>query len=186
MSWRAVVILLLSIGALAAGWAVWRQQRPPPTVEATDTRPDYVLQDFELTALDGEGKESFTLRAPQLERRPDDDTMSLVTPLFLIPDEEGQHWEIRSKQGWVSADQEEIRLSGEVKANSPASTVRPVTMNTDSLKVFPRRNHAETDDVMTIVQPGSILSGRGFAVSTATKRYVFRSEVKTRYVPARR
>ncbi|MBX3714160.1 MAG: LPS export ABC transporter periplasmic protein LptC [Lysobacter sp.] len=186
MSWRAVVILLLSLGALAAGWAVWQQQRPPPQVETTDTRPDYVLQDFELTALDGEGKESFTLRAPQLERRPDDDTMSLVTPLFLIPDAEGQHWEIRSKQGWVSADQEEIRLSGEVKANSPSATVRPVTMNTESLKVFPRRNHAETDDVVTIVQPGSILSGRGFAVSTATKRYVFRSEVNTRYVPARR
>lgn len=186
MSWRTVVILLLSLGAFAAGWAVWHQQRPSAPARIADNRPDYVLHDFELTALDGEGKESFTLRAPRLERRPDDATMSLATPLFLIPNAEGQHWEIRSKQGWVSADQEEIRLSGEVKANSPAATVRPVTMNTETLRVFPRRNLAETDDVMTIVQPGSILSGRGFAVSTATKRYVFRSEVKTRYVPARR
>ena len=186
MSWRAIVILLLSIGALAAGWAVWREQRPPPIQEAADHRPDYVLHDFELTSLDSEGKESFTLRAPHLERRPDDATMSMATPLFLIPDAEGKHWEVRSKQGWVSADQSEIRLTGEVKANSPTATVRPVTMNTETLRVYPRRNHAETDDVMTIVQPGSILSGRGFAVSTATKKYVFRSEVKTRYVPARR
>jgi lipopolysaccharide export system protein LptC len=186
VSWRAVVILLLSIGAFAAGWAVWRQQRPPAAVAVADKRPDYVLHDFELIALDGQGKESFTLRAPRLERRPDDATMSMATPLFLIPNADGQHWEVRSKQGWVSADQEEIRLSGEVKANSPSATVRPVTMNTETLRVYPRRNHAETDDVMTIVQPGSILSGRGFAVSTATKKYVFRSEVKTRYVPARR
>lgn len=186
MSWRGVLTLLLAIGAIAAGLAVWQQRRPPPPPPTADNRPDYVLHDFELTALDGEGKESFTLRAPHLERHPKDATMSMATPLFLIPNAEGQHWQIRSKQGWVSADQEEIRLTGEVKANSPEGTVRPVTMNTETLRVYPRKNRAETDDVMTIVQPGSILSGRGFAVSTATKRYVFRSEVNTRYVPARR
>ena len=64
--------------------------------------------------------------------------MSLATPLFLIPNADGQHWEVRSKQGWVSADQEEIRLSGEVKANSPSATVRPVTMNTETLRVYSR------------------------------------------------
>jgi lipopolysaccharide export system protein LptC len=186
MSWRSILILLLLAGALVSGWAVWTYRRPPPQITTAKDRPDYVLRDFELTALNGEGKESFTLRAPSLERRPDDDTMSLATPVFQVPDGTGKYWDIRSKEGWVSADQNEIRLIGEVKANSPADDLRPITMNTDRLNVFPRQNRASTDTVVTIVQPGSILRGRGFAVSTTTKRYQLRSEVKSRYVTARR
>ncbi|MFZ2752498.1 MAG: LPS export ABC transporter periplasmic protein LptC [Lysobacteraceae bacterium] len=186
MSWRGVIILCLLIGALLSGWAVWKHRNPPVQPAAANARPDYVLHDFELTALNGEGKESFTLRAPNLERRPNDDSMSLTTPVFQVPDGTGKYWDIRSKQGWVSADQKEIRLIGDVKANSPADDLRPITMNTDRLNVFPGQNRASTDAVVTIVQPGSILRGRGFAVSTTTKRYVFRSEVKSRYVTVRR
>ena len=186
MSWRGVLILCLLIGALLSGWAVWKHRNPPAQIATTNARPDYVLHDFELTALNGEGKESFTLRAPNLERRPNDDSMSLTTPVFQVPDGTGKYWDIRSKQGWVSADQKEIRLIGDVKANSPADDLRPITMNTGRLNVFPRQNRAATDDVVTIVQPGSILRGRGFAVSTTTKRYVFRSEVRSRYVTVRR
>jgi lipopolysaccharide export system protein LptC len=186
VSWRSILILCLLIGALLSGWAVWKHRNPPTQVTAANARPDYVLHDFELTALNGEGKESFTLRAPNLERRPNDDSMSLTTPVFQVPDGTGKYWDIRSKQGWVSADQKEIRLIGDVKANSPADDLRPITMNTERLNVFPGQNRASTDAVVTIVQPGSILRGRGFAVSTTTKRYVFRSEVRSRYVTVRR
>lgn len=185
MSWRGIVILLLIVGAAVSGWAVWKHRQPPPRAAAANDRPDYVLRDFELISLGADGKESFTLRAPSLERRPGDQTMSLDTPLFLVPNGDGKYWEIRSKTGWVSADQKEIRLSGEVKANSPPDDLRPITMNTGHLSVFPRQNRAATDDVVTIVQPGSILRGRGFAVSTTTKRYVLRSEVQSRYAPNR-
>lgn len=185
MSWRGIVILLLIVGAAVSGWAVWKHRQPPPRAAAANDRPDYVLRDFELISLGADGKESFTLRAPSLERRPGDQTMSLATPLFLVPNGDGKYWEIRSKTGWVSADQKEIRLSGEVKANSPPDDLRPITMNTGHLSVFPRQNRAATDDVVTIVQPGSILRGRGFAVSTTTKRYVLRSEVQSRYAPNR-
>lgn len=58
-------------------------------------------------------------------------------------------------------------------------------MNTERLSVFPQKNLARTDAVVTIVQPGYILQGRGFVVSTITKRYEFQSEVKSRYAPVR-
>jgi lipopolysaccharide export system protein LptC len=186
LNWRGVLILCLLVGALLSGWAVWKHRNPPVQAAAANARPDYVLRDFELTSLNSDGKESFTLRAPNLERRPNDDTMSLTTPVFQVPDGTGKYWDIRSKQGWVSADQKEIRLIGDVKANSPADDLRPITMNTERLNVFPGQNRASTDAVVTIVQPGSILRGRGFAVSTTTKRYVFRSEVRSRYVTVRR
>lgn len=183
MSWRGGLILILLLGALLSGWAVWKQRQPPERAVVNNNRPDYVLHDFELITLDGQGKESFTLRAPNLSRQPGDETMTLTTPLFLLPNGEGQYWEVRSERGWVSADHSEIRLDGSVKANGPADALRPLTMNTDRLSVFPQKNQARTDAVVTIVQPGYILQGRGFVVSTITKRYEFRSEVMTRYAP---
>jgi lipopolysaccharide export system protein LptC len=185
MSWRGTLIVALLLGALFSGWALWTQRQPPKRVVVDNGRPDYVLHDFELIALDREGKESFTLRAPNLSRRPGDETMTLATPLFLLPNGEGKYWEVRSASGWVSADHDEIRLEGEVKANGPADALRPVTMNTDRLSVFPDKNQARTDAVVTIVQPGYILQGRGFVVSTITKRYEFRSQVNMRYASRR-
>ncbi len=178
MSWRALVILMLFLGALVSGWAVWKHRQPPPVAGTASDRPDYVLHDFELISLDSEGKESFTLRAPRLERRPDDATMSLTTPAFKVPDGSGKYWDIRAKQGWVSADQKEIRMIGEVKANSPAEDLRPITMNTERLNVFPRQNRAATDAVVTIVQPGFIISGTGLRANLKNKDLQLLSNVK--------
>lgn len=182
MSWRSGLILLLLLGALASGWALLQQRRPPAPVVKSE-RPDYVLREFELTALDSEGRESFTVRAPELVRRPGDKTMDLRTPVFLLPNAEGKYWQVDSATGWISADQSELRLAGGVKVNSPQDDLRPVTMNTDDLRIFPRQNRATTDAVVTIVQPGSILRGRGFSVATDSKRYVLHSEVSSRYAP---
>ena len=178
MSWRGILILLLLAGALLSGWAVWKHRRPAEQTATASNRPDYVLRDFELTALNGEGKESFTLRAPSLERRPNADSMSLTTPVFQVPDGTGKYWDIRSKQGWVSADQNEIRLIGEVKANSPADDLRPITMNTERLNVFPGQNRASTDAVVTIVQPGFIISGTGLRANLKGKDLTLLSNVK--------
>ena len=86
MNWRGVLTLVLLVAAVATGWAVWRQRTPEPVAAVADARPDYVLHDFELVALDKLGKEAFLLRAPELSRDPDDRTLTIATPLFLIPD----------------------------------------------------------------------------------------------------
>src|SRR3546814_19389594 len=77
------------------------------------------------------------MRAPELTRSPDDRTLSIATPLFLIPDAEGERWELRSKTGWVAADNSEVRLRGNVEATSPPSDARPTVMKTEQLTIFP-------------------------------------------------
>jgi lipopolysaccharide export system protein LptC len=103
--------------------------------------------------------------------------------LFLLPDTDGKHWEMRSKTAWVSAKGDEVRLSGQVNGRSPHDAVVPTTFSTDRLNVFPRKNLASTDDAVTITRPGSILTGVGFETNTKTKQYTFKSQAKTRYEP---
>ena len=66
----------LFAGALLSGWALWLQRDRDTGGATVAKRPDYVLHDFEVIVLNTEGKESFTLTAPRLERdpeaRPDD------------------------------------------------------------------------------------------------------------------
>lgn len=186
MNWRTGLVLVLLVAALVSGWSAWRQ-RAAPVVEAEGPmRSDYILHDFELTALSGEGSEAFTLRAPLLEQHPQDRTIRIDTPLFLVPDGAGDYWEVRSRTAVVTADHDELRLHDDVVAEGTNNAGRPVTMQTQRLDIFPETRIATSEERVTIEQPGSTIQGRGMEVDLASKRYEFHSDVRSRYVPSRR
>ncbi|HSR65360.1 MAG TPA: LPS export ABC transporter periplasmic protein LptC, partial [Xanthomonadaceae bacterium] len=179
-------VVLLLLGALATGWSVWHHRVKPTATGPGGGRSDYVLHDFELVALDDQGQESFTLRAPRLQQTPGARTMDLAQPLFLLPDENGHYWQVRARTGWVSAGREHIRLTGAVLGTSPPEDPHKVALRTEQLNVFPDRHHASTQAVVTVTQPGSILRGRGLEVALDTRRYEFLSQVRSHYVPTSR
>lgn len=183
MSWRMVLGLALLVAAAVSGWSAWKQRDVPEPELASVERSDYLMRDFEMISLDEEGKESMTLRAPEMQRNPRDETFTIATPLFLLPDSEGHHWQMRAQSGWVSPKGDELRLTGNVKGTSPKEAAVPSTFDTQRLNVFPRRNLAASDAAVTITRPGSILTGIGFETNTKTKQYTFKSQVKTRYEP---
>jgi len=188
MNWRGIVMLVLLAGAIVSGWALWNQRNKDEALATLPGQPDYVLEDFELVALDEQGNEAFTLRAPLLARDPAAKTLDITTPLFLIPPRvgsQGAPWEVRSKTGWVSAKGEELRLRGDVTAVS-AGTAGPTTLSSQEMNVFPKTKRATSAVQVTVTQPGSILRGRGLEVSLDSRQYTLHSEVNSRYVPSRR
>ena len=182
IGWRAILTLILLVAALATGWSIWQQRDHGPTGAASAERSDYVLHDFELVALDDEGLESFTLRAPRMARDPDQHSMEMESPLFLLPNADRHYWKVVADHGWVSPEGDELRLRGGVEVTSPPEE-RQVAMNTEQLNVYPDRDLATSSAVVTITQPGSILQGRGLETNLASKRYELKSQVHSRYVP---
>src|SRR5690606_24738891 len=81
VNWRILLLLLLAAGAIVSGWSVWTQRDGMDPGETGPARSDYVLHDFEVVTLDGEGRESFSLKAPLLRQTPGARTMELTTPL---------------------------------------------------------------------------------------------------------
>ncbi|MCF7222471.1 LPS export ABC transporter periplasmic protein LptC [Marilutibacter chinensis] len=183
MNWRGLVTLVLLAGALASGWALWNQ-RSRELAPATGTEtPDYILNDFELIALDDRGQESFTLSAPRLARDPNARTLDIETPLFLIPpagDSGGSAWEVRSTTAWVSEGGDEIRLRGKVQADSKDAAGRPVTMRTEQLNVFPEDRRATSPVKVTLTQPGLIMNGRGLEADLERNRITLK-DTRSRY-----
>lgn len=193
MNRRPLLTLGLLAAALITGWAVWKNREPPRAPAQASARSDYVLQDFEVVVLDKQGRESFTLRAPRLERDPGDRTMRVPSPVFYIPAAPSKGaaptreagWVVQAANGWVSANGEELRLQGGVTAKTGAASPRQATMTTDQLNVFPEANRATSPSKVTVTQPGSILSGQGMEALLDSKRVRFSSNVKVRYVPSR-
>ncbi|WP_309262254.1 LPS export ABC transporter periplasmic protein LptC [Lysobacter arvi] len=184
MNWRAIGTLALLAGALLSGWMMWQQRDRGTATGPLGKRPDYVLHDFQATVLDEAGRESFTLKAPRLERDPDVRTMDIVTPEFQIPPREGSQasaWRINSESAWVSEKADEVRLRGGVRARSANADGKPIQVVTDELNVFPDARRATSASQVTLTQPGLILNGRGLDADLDAKRITLKNDVKARY-----
>lgn len=137
-NWRTTLGAVLLAAAIISGWSAWQQRARPVAAAVDDSKADYVLRDFELIALDKEsGKESMTLRAPEMHRNRADQTSEITTPVFLLPDNANNPWTLRSKTGWISPKGDEMRLRGDVSGDSPTTgNTPPTTFRTESLDVF--------------------------------------------------
>ena len=185
MSWRHGLTVILLAAVIASGWSVWTHSDKSPDT-AIAQRPEYVLRDYEIVSLDNEGKEAFTLRGPELLRDIGAKSMTLLTPLFLVPDRNGAYWEVRAKQGFVPEDGKELRLRGEVVATSPVQAPPQTRIETSELNLFPRANRATSSVAVTVTRPGLTMRGRGLEADFNRQQVTLLSDVHSRYVPASR
>lgn len=186
MNIRALAIGLLMLAAGFTGLLLW-QKRPASVAAGAQARSGYVLHDFELVALDETGKESFAVRAPLLQETPGARTIELTDPVFLLPEADApeRHWELSARSGWVSEDQNEVRLRDAVKGRNPEGSAQPLTMTTEQLNVYPRERRATSEVAVTLVQPGSTITGVGMEALLSENRVTLQSQVKARYAPLR-
>jgi lipopolysaccharide export system protein LptC len=183
MNWRTGLGLALLVAALLFGWSALRHRDRPAASMVDDSKSDYIMHDFELVALDKDGKESVTLRAPEMHRSAADHTYLITTPLFLIPNRDGAHMQVRSRTAWVAAKAEKAILRDDVVGNTPPGVGVASEFRTSRLDLFPDQHLASTDQPVVLTQPAATIHGTGFELDWQTQRYTFKSEVKSRYVP---
>lgn len=184
---RSALNLALAVLALAlvsaAVWQ-WRQRQAPPA--AVVQRSDYVLRDFELTTLDAQGQESFTVRGPYLQRDIGGKSISLVQPRFSFPGSDSDRWQARADAAWVSPSADQVHLMGAVRMDGPPTPAGVGTrFETERLVVFPDDSRASTPQRVTVTQGDSILTGTGLDADLQAKRFQLLNDVKGRYAPRR-
>jgi len=175
----------LFLAASSSAWWAWDNRARPQTVFAAPTDTDYRLETFQIVALDKQGHESATLRAPFLERKRDSQLSEITAPLFLLPDSHGNHWQLRADNGQLSAKGETVYLYGNVAADSPSEGNRPTTaLRTTTLTVFTATQLAHTDQPVTLTRTGLHQTGIGFEADLKSRHYKLHSQVNTRYEPS--
>lgn len=178
-----VILLVLAVVLVVVAYWQWQLRQVPPS--QAPQRSDYILREFELTTLGEDGKESFTVRGPYLQRDVGGRSISLVQPRFSFPDADGVgRWQARSDVAWVSPKADQVHLMRKVELVGPPSPAGPGTrFDTERLVVFPDTDRASTDERVTVTQPVSILSGTGLRVDMQAKRFQLLNDVKGRYAP---
>ncbi len=186
MSWRNGLTIVLLLAAIVCGWSVWNQSGGGAANAVASTRSDYVLHDYEIVSLDAQGKESFTLRGPRLQRDPGVKSMTLDTPVFQVPDRNGAYWDVKAQRGLVPDDGKQLQLRGQVVATSPRQVPPPTRIETEELNLFPSENRATSAAAVTLTRPGLTMRGRGLQADFDSQQVSLLSDVHARYVPSSR
>lgn len=183
-AWLNGVLGLLALVLVSLAVWQWSQRRVPPA--PLPERSDYILRDYELTTLDQDGRESFTVRGPYLQRDIGGKSLSLVQPRFSFPASQGGRWQARSEAAWVSPDADQVHLLRRVEMVGPPSEAgQRVRFATERLRVLPDLDQADTAGQVTVTHGDSILVGTGLAVDMQAKRFQLLNDVKGHYAPRR-
>ncbi|GAB2496256.1 LPS export ABC transporter periplasmic protein LptC [Arenimonas alkanexedens] len=183
-AWLNGVLAVLAVVLVSVAVWQWNQRQVAP-VEAAQ-RSDYILKDFELTTLDQEGRESFTVRGPYMQRDVGGKSLSLVEPRFSFPGADGGRWNASAEAAWVSPDADQVHLLRQVKMISPVTPAGLRTrFATERLRVLPDIDRADTAEKVTITHGDSILVGTGLDVDMSAKRFQLLNDVKGHYAPRR-
>jgi lipopolysaccharide export system protein LptC len=184
---RPLLISAALTGAAALiGLALWQLRAREPAPGNAGARSDYVLHDFDLVSLDAEGRESFSVSAPYLERDPGGRSLSLRKPSFSFPDRQQGRWTATSDKAWVAEKGVEVRLIEQVRFTGPPTALGERTrFATEHLRVFPKQDLATSADPVTISRSDSILAGTGLRADMKSHRVQLLANVKGSYAPRR-
>jgi lipopolysaccharide export system protein LptC len=183
---RILLAASLLAVAVVAGLAVWEMRPKTPAGKSSTSRSDYILENFELTSLDQDGNESFSVKAPRLERDPGGKSLTITLPQFSFPDKKEGRWLVTSGSAWVAEKGVEVRLIDRVEMLGPPSPLGDRTrFSTARLQIFPNKNLALSDDAVTISRADSILHGTGLRADMQSHHIQLLANVKGRYAPPR-
>lgn len=179
----AAALALLAIATSVWVWHLHRDAEPAPLVGPP--RSDYLLFDFDLVALDEQGRESFSAAGPRLARHPHLGTLEIDQPRFSTPDAEGGTWRSRAERAFVDAEGDELRLVGNVVLHGP-DTEAPLRLSGQSLNLYARQRRVASDAPVTITQPGSILTTNGLRGDLDTRSLELLSRIRLQHEPTPR
>ena len=177
--------LLAALGAAAlSGWLYREALDYRASASREGHVPDAFVEGMVLSTLDAGGRLRHRVWAERGRHFADDDSTELEAPRAELyrPDEPA--WQARARQGWLSSDGERIRLEGAVDIRRPAAArLRPVSLRTESLTLYPERDYAETDVAVHYRTTGLAVDSVGMRAFLGQGRVELRSRVRGTYRP---
>lgn len=178
--------VLLVIGA--AGW-YWGMGNPKSSGIAADDRqrPDYVVTDIAGLETNEKGQVTRRLTAPEVRHydKPRDEA-EMDKPVFTLYDEGREAWRVTAEHGHSLDMNTEVLLQDKVHAERRDPAAVAVTLDTDTLHVFPKEERLYSKSVVQVHSPQGKLSSKGIEANIRTGDLVLNENVTGNYAPAPR
>lgn len=189
-SWMLSGFLLL-LATLLAALLFWLNQsaQAPSPVQADGSRgaaPDYMIENFSMVRMDRDGGARHLLSAKRMLHYPDDDTTDLEQPRFINTEPGKPVMRVDADQAKMTANGEDIYLTGNVKVlRGGGKGQRETVMTTSFLHLLPDDGIAKTDRPVVITEANAVIKAVGMEVSNRTQVTQLLSQVRVVHAKAR-
>jgi LPS export ABC transporter protein LptC len=177
---------LLLLGATGYYWGLGHHQ---DILLAPDEsrRPDYVVTDIHSQETDEAGLLLRRLEAPIIRHydKPQD-AAEMDAPVITLYSKGQEAWQITAQHGSSLAQNTEVLLSGQVHAERRDPAAVAVTLDTESLHIFPREERLSSTSVVSIKSPQGHLSSKGINANMKSGELLLNENVTGSYAPAPR
>jgi lipopolysaccharide export system protein LptC len=147
--------------------------------------PDAFMEDVHAKRMDSFGHLESELTTPKLIHYPENDRLTIESPQMIIYREKTPPWTINANHAETYADFKLVYLWEDVKIHEAASKDSyETTLLTHALTLYPDRRFAETDQEITMIQPGSEIKATGMQVSLPEGWVKLLSKARGFYDPA--
>lgn len=120
------------------------------------------MTNVHATAYDKLGHVKDVLVSPRVTHLYKDNTTLADHPYVTATAKSGPPWQIHAEHGKLLNGKEEVQLWGNVNITQPAGIgSQNTTLLTSKITYYPQRKFAETDQPVTIMQPGTVIHGIG-------------------------
>ena len=155
--------------------------------------PDLFIERFSAVTFDVDGRVRQMLAATRAEHFPDDGSVDLIGPAFEITDAGKPRIAVTASKGTVSGERETVTLRGNVRATRDAAPATPrnptplaaATFTTETLRIIPKEQRAETDAPVTIEEARGIISGVGMVLDNNARTVKLKSAVRGTLQPTK-
>lgn len=152
------------------------------TDEADPHFVDLFMRDFTLTAMDENGKPSYTLQASYFEHF-NDSTHSLIEEPVIHLLQANNRWVISAKTGEIDNDHNLIILHNDVVMQQQEIDF-PVHVKTSQLEIDTARQIARSSQIVNIIHQEFNLQSEGMVLNNATGELELLASVRGSYAQA--
>lgn len=149
--------LLLLTALLFSVWFIYKSDHTATTIaHNSKTTPDAFMIGAEYASFDVNGQLRNSIIVPKMLHYPANNVSEFTDPSMVFYSNKAEPWHVSANSGQSQGGIEEIHLWDNVRIHQPAGPKnREVTINTNSLTIFPREESVITNAPITIKQPGA-------------------------------
>jgi len=183
---NSILIFLLFVAGLSTAWLTyWSLNATPTNVStAVETQPDSYMDEVHAIFMDKFGKPSMKIFTPHLVHFNENDTTQFTAPQLTLYRQSPQPWYITSKSAQSTQGMENVLFKDNVIIHHAGDLNSPATLiKTTVLMVHPNKKTADTDELITMIQPDLTLNAIGMHADMNTGDIKLLSQARGVYVP---
>ena len=179
-------LLLAVIGASLIWWAFEpaKKIRLSKTEETRkETDPDFYMTDVDSIQYNLNGDPEYQLSSNEISHYPHNDITDITLPHIIMYQEDGSPWRLSALRGRILPGGDVVELWDEVQVKYEPLDDSPAQLTTESLRIFPDKEYAESDQAVMIETQQGTTTAIGLQADLKTNRMKLLKKVRGKYEP---